>query len=122
MNGGIHHESEGDHCGNLLNVTQQDVQSLHEIGNISSLDYQDKIKWNDLESVYSEVEKEFVCFYNNCYYEITRSALSCELPLPTVDTKRSGRPTYCWDKFFPSFFRFVTYLSSCTYFCPSVYC
>ena len=39
------------------------VQCLHEIGNIS-LDYQDKIEWKDMENVYSEVEKEFLCLYN----------------------------------------------------------
>lgn len=59
---------------------------------ISSLDQQDKTKWKDLENVYSEVEKEFVYLYNDCYYEFTRSTLTCEQPLPTVDTKRPGTP------------------------------
>ena len=67
---------------------------MHEIGNISSLDYQDRVKWKDLENVYSEVEEEFICLYNDCYYESIRSALTCELPSPTVDTKRSGRSAY----------------------------
>ena len=37
----------------------------------------------NLENDYSEVEKEFVCLYNDCYYEFTRSALTCELPTLT---------------------------------------
>lgn len=68
INGGIHHESGGDDCENLLNelllhvnLLSKTVQFLYEIGNISSLDNQNKIKWKDLENVYSEVEKEFVC-------------------------------------------------------------
>lgn len=77
----------------LLGKTVQ-LHVLHEIGNISSLDQQDKTKWKDLENVYSEVEKEFVCLYNHCYYEFTRSTLTCELLFPTVDTKRTGRPAY----------------------------
>ena len=31
---------------------------------------------------------------NGCYYEFARSASTCELPSPTVNTKSSGRPTY----------------------------
>ena len=68
INGGIHHESGGDDCENLLNelllhvnLLSKTVQFLYEIGNISSLDNQNMIKWKDLENVYSEVEKEFVC-------------------------------------------------------------
>ena len=66
INGGIHHESGGDDCENLLNELLLHVNLLsktvqYEIGNISSLDNQNKIKWKDLENVYSEVEKEFVC-------------------------------------------------------------
>lgn len=45
-------------------------------------------------NVYSDVEKEFVCLCNDCYCEFTQSALTCELPSPTADTKRSGRPAY----------------------------
>ena len=67
INGGIHHESGGDDCENLLNelllhvnLLSKTVQFLYKIGNISSLDNQNKIKWKDLENVYSEVEKEFV--------------------------------------------------------------
>ena len=37
------------------------LQFLREIGNISSLDQQDKVKWKDLKNVYSEVEKELNC-------------------------------------------------------------
>ena len=97
INGGIPHERRGN-CENLLNelllhvdLLGETVQFLHEIGNISSLDLQDKVKWKDLENVYSEVEKEFVCLYNNYF---TQCTLTCELPLLTVDTKRPGRPAY----------------------------
>ena len=55
INGGIHHESGGDDRENLLcelrmhvDILGKTVQLLHEIGNISSLDNQNKIKWNDL--------------------------------------------------------------------------
>lgn len=34
-----------------------------------------RMKWKDLENVYSEVEKKFVCLCHN-YYEFTRSALT----------------------------------------------
>lgn len=101
INGGIHHKSEGDDRENLLyelllrvDLLGKTVQFLHEIGNISSLDYQDMIKWKDLENVYSDVEKEFVCLCNDCYCAFTQSVLTCELPSPTADTKRSGRPAY----------------------------
>ena len=67
-------------CVDLLGKT---VQFLHEIRDITSLDSQDKMKWKDLENVYSEVEKEFVCLYNDCHYEFTQSALTCELPTLT---------------------------------------
>ena len=43
-----------------VNLLSKTVQFLYKIGNISSLDNQNKIKWKDLENVYSEVEKEFV--------------------------------------------------------------
>ena len=67
INGGLPYERRGN-CDNLLNelllhvdLLGKTVQSLHEFGNISSLDQQVKVKWKDLENVYSEVEKEFVC-------------------------------------------------------------
>ena len=75
----------------LLGMT---VQFLHEIGNMSSLDYQDKTKWKELESVYSEVERQFVCLFNHGYYESTRSTLTCQQQSQTVETKRPGRPSY----------------------------
>ena len=63
INGGLPHERRGN-CDNLLNelllhvdLLGKTVQFLHEIGNISSLDQQEKVKWKDLENVYSEVEK-----------------------------------------------------------------
>ena len=97
INGGIPHERRGN-CENLLNelllhvdLLGKTVQFLHVVGNISSLDQQDKVKWKDLENVYSEIEKEFVCLYNNYF---TQCTLTCELPLLTVDTKRPGRPAY----------------------------
>ena len=78
INGGIRHESGEDDCENLLNelllhidLHDKTVQFWYEIGNISSLDYQGKIKWKDLENVYSGVEKEFVCLCIDCYYEFT---------------------------------------------------
>lgn len=53
MNGGIHPESGGDDCENLLSelllrgdLLGKAVQLLHKIGNISSLDYQDKMGKN----------------------------------------------------------------------------
>lgn len=53
MNGGIHPESGGDDCENLLSelllrgdLLGKAVQFLHKIGNISSLDYQDKMGKN----------------------------------------------------------------------------
>lgn len=95
INGGAHHESRGENFLNELllhvDLLGNTVQFLHEIGNISSLDHQDKTKWKDLENVYFEVEKEFARLYNQCYYE---STLTCELLLLTVDTKRPGRPSY----------------------------
>jgi len=64
---------EATDCEKLLNelllhvdLLGETVQFLPEIGNISSLDQQDKTKWKDLENVYSEVEKEFVYLYNDC--------------------------------------------------------
>lgn len=58
INGGIHHKSVGDDRENLLyelllrvDLLGKTVQFLNEIGNISSLDYQDMIKWKDLEMV-----------------------------------------------------------------------
>ena len=38
--------------------------------------------------------KRILYVSNGCYYEFTRSASTCELPSPTVNTKSSGRPTY----------------------------
>ena len=97
INGGIPHERRGN-CENLLNklllhvdLLGKTVQFFHEIGNISSHDQQDKVKRKDLENVYCEVEKEFVCLYNNYF---TQCTLTCELPLLTVDTKHPGRPAY----------------------------
>ena len=52
---------------------------------IYHLNQQDKVKWKDLDS---ELEKEFVCLYNNYF---TQCTLTCKLPLLTVDTKRPGR-------------------------------
>ena len=53
MNGGIHPESGGDDCENLLSelllrgdLLGKAVQFLHKSGNISSLDYQDKMGKN----------------------------------------------------------------------------
>ena len=40
-----------------MDLLGKTVQFLHEIGNISSLNQQDKVKWKDLDS---ELEKEFV--------------------------------------------------------------
>ena len=51
INGGIHHENGGDDCENLLNelllhvnLLSKTVQFLYKIGNVSSLDNQNKIK------------------------------------------------------------------------------
>ena len=80
----IPYERRGN-CDNLLNklllhvdLLGKTVQFLHEIGNISSLDQQDKVKWIDRENVYSEVEKEFVCLYNNFYFN--QCTMTCKLP------------------------------------------
>ena len=61
INGSIHHESGGDDRESLLNelLLHVDLLGRTEIGNISSLDYQDKTKWKDLKNFYSEV-----CLYN----------------------------------------------------------
>ena len=98
INGGLPYERRGS-SDNLLNelllhvdLLGKTVQFLHEIENISSLDQQEKVKWKDLENVYSEVEKEFVCLYNNFYFN--QCTMTCKLPLLTVDTKRPGRPAY----------------------------
>ena len=98
INGGLPYETRGN-CDNLLNelllhvdLLGNPVHFLHEIGNISSRDQQEKVKWKDLENVYSEVEKEFGCLYNNFYFN--QCTMTCKLPLLTVDTKRPGRPAY----------------------------
>ena len=100
INDSIRHDNRGN-CEYFLSelllhvdLLGMTVQFLHEIGNMSSLDYQDKTKWKELESVYSEVERQFVCLFNQGYYESTRSTLTCQQQSQTVETKRPGRPSY----------------------------
>ena len=90
INGSIHQENRGD-CEYFLSelllhvdLLGKTVHFLHEIGNMSSLDNQDKAKWKELERVYSEVEREFVCLYNHRYYQQSQK----------VERKRPGRPSY----------------------------
>ena len=75
INGNIHQENRGD-CEYFLremllhlDLLGKTVHFLHEIGNMSSLDHQDKTKWKELERVYSEVERVFVCLYNHGYFQ-----------------------------------------------------
>lgn len=53
-----------------------------------------RIKWKDLENVYFEVEKKFVCLCHDCYYEFTQSALSANYLYLLLTQKGSGRPAY----------------------------
>ena len=100
INGSIYQENRGVYeyflSELLLHVDLLDktVHFLHKFGNMSSLEFQDKTKWKEPESVYSEVEREFVCLYNHGYYDSTRSTLTCDQQLQTVERKRSGRPSY----------------------------
>ena len=92
INGNIHQENRGD-CEYVLSELLLHVDLLgktvhwHEIGN-PSFDYQDKTKWKELERVYSEVEREFVCLYNHGCYQQSQK----------VERKRPGRPSYSTPK------------------------
>lgn len=88
-----------DDCENWLNelllhvdLLGKTVQFLNEIGNISFLDYQDKMERSRKCLFWGRKE---VCMSLSWLLLWVHSiCIECELPLPTADTKRSGRPAY----------------------------
>ena len=68
------------------------TQLLHEIGDSSDDD--DNKRWNDLENVYTEIEKDFISLFIEYHHKCTRTTTTCDLPLSKEITKGAGRPAY----------------------------
>ena len=68
------------------------TQLLHEIGDSSDDD--DNKRWNDLENVYTEIEKDFISLFIEYHHKCTRTTTTCDLPLSKETTKGAGRPAY----------------------------
>ena len=75
--------THADLLGNTMQLLQEICYSCN-----------DAKKWNDLVSVFSEIEKEFISLSIDYSHKCTRTTESCDLPVVKVINKEAGRPAY----------------------------